>query len=329
MNTIDAPEPSATAHQSSISPLFTALAVMTVAAVVLGLLIANQPHTAQTATAPQPTVSPTSQPRPSPPTLPNDGWFIAAPDGLHMRANELIEDPDMLPLYLDSAEAEAIIDSGFRRVRLRSYYARAAGGGAFKIMEVDDPAGLLRRLRRTGEGPGQPYPNLPEAHIRSNVVQMENTRAHDVFAHFRTVTFLSAPYVVQIEAYSVTAPVAQRRAETYARSEHELLQSRDRTVDGRGGQPRRLRGGAKIAAATASARSGTSVMGIAPTVRRTAGGDASRYSSPGCATQPAMSSRCSTGPSASTGTHTHNPDRPHASTPRSASAATTTSRRST
>jgi hypothetical protein len=47
-----------------------------------------------------------------------------------------------------------------------------------------------------------------------------------VFAYFRTITFLSAPYVVEIEAYALDADVAQRRAETYARAQHELLQSR-------------------------------------------------------------------------------------------------------
>jgi hypothetical protein len=199
---------------------------MTVAAVALALLIANRPDTPQTAAAPQTTSSPTSPPRPSPPPLPNDGWFIPAPAGMRMEANELIEDADRLALYLDDAEAEAILDAGFRRVRMRSYYAGASGGGAFTIMEVDDQERLLRRLRRVGDEPGEPYPDLPKAYIHSSSIQMESTRAHDVFAHFRTVTFLSAPYVVQIEAYAVKAPVARRRAETYARSEHELLQSR-------------------------------------------------------------------------------------------------------
>jgi len=199
---------------------------MTVAAVALALLIANRPDTPQTAAAPQTTSSPTSPPRPSPPPLPNDGWFIPAPAGMRMEANELIEDADRLALYVDDAEAEAILDAGFRRVRMRSYYAGASGGGAFTIMEVDDQERLLRRLRRVGDEPGEPYPDLPKAYIHSSSIQMESTRAHDVFAHFRTVTFLSAPYVVQIEAYAVKAPVARRRAETYARSEHELLQSR-------------------------------------------------------------------------------------------------------
>jgi len=199
---------------------------MTVAAVALALLIANRPDTPQTAAAPQTTSSPTSPPRPSPPPLPNDGWFIPAPAGMRMEANELIEDADRLALYVDDAEAEAILDAGFRRVRMRSYYAGASGGGAFTIMEVDDQERLLRRLRRVGDEPGEPYPDLPKAYIHSSSIQMESTRAHDVFAHFRTITFLSAPYVVQIEAYAVKAPVARRRAETYARSEHELLQSR-------------------------------------------------------------------------------------------------------
>ena len=199
---------------------------MTVAAVALALLIANRPDTPQTAAAPQTTSSPTSPPRPSPPPLPNDGWFIPAPAGMRMEANELIEDADRLALYVDDAEAEAILAAGFRRVRMRSYYAGASGGGAFTIMEVDDQERLLRRLRRVGDEPGEPYPDLPKAYIHSSSIQMESTRAHDVFAHFRTVTFLSAPYVVQIEAYAVKAPVARRRAETYARSEHELLQSR-------------------------------------------------------------------------------------------------------
>jgi hypothetical protein len=55
---------------------------------------------------------------------------------------------------------------------------------------------------------------------------MESTRAHDVFAYFRTITFLSAPYVVEIEAYALDASVAQRRVQSYARGQHELLQSR-------------------------------------------------------------------------------------------------------
>jgi hypothetical protein len=205
--------------------LVTALAVMTVAATVLAVMVANQPAAPESVTAPRSPSSP-PEPRPSSPPLPNDGWFIPAPGGMVMRANEVIEDPDMLPLYLDETQAEAIVDAGFRRVRMRSYYAGAGGGGAFNVMEVKDPGGLLRRLRRDGAGRGEPFPDLPEGHMRRQVVQMESTRAHDVFAYFRTITFLSAPYVVEIEAYALDADVAQRRAETYARAQHELLQSR-------------------------------------------------------------------------------------------------------
>jgi hypothetical protein len=198
---------------------------MTVAATALAVMVANQLAAPEPVT-PQSASSPTPEPRPSSPPLPNDGWFIPAPNGMVMRANEVIEDPDMLPLYLDETKAEAIVDAGFRRVRMRSYYAGATGGGAFKIMEVDDPDELLRQLRRHGAGRGEPFSDLPEGHMRRQVVQMESTRAHDVFAYFRTITFLSAPYVVEIEAYALDASVAQRRAETYARAQHELLQSR-------------------------------------------------------------------------------------------------------
>jgi hypothetical protein len=212
-------------HRTGVA-LVTALAMTAVAALVLGLMVVNRPRVPQSSAASESARSPTPEPRRSSPQLPNDGWFIAAPDGMAMRANELIDDPDMLALYLDETQAEAIVDSGFRRVRMRSYYAGASGGGAFKVMEVDEPAELLGRLRRTGSGRGERYPDLPQAHMRSQVVQMESTRAHDVFAHFRTVTFLSAPYVVEIEAYAINADVAQHRVETYARAQHELLQSR-------------------------------------------------------------------------------------------------------
>jgi hypothetical protein len=206
--------------------LVAALAVMTVAATVLGIMVANRPAMPESAAALQSERSPTPEPRPSSPPLPNDGWFIPAPDGMVMRANEVIEDPDMLPLYLDESLADALVASGVRRVRMRSYYAGATGGGAFKVMEVDDPAELLRRLRRDGAGRRAPFPDLPEGHLRRQAVQMESTRAHDVFAYFRTITFLSAPYVVEIEAYALDASVAQRRVESYARGQHELLQSR-------------------------------------------------------------------------------------------------------
>jgi hypothetical protein len=218
--------PGATSAHWTRSPLIVALMAMTIAAAILGYLVANEPATTETAAAAEPAGSSATEARPSPAPLPNDGWFIPAPAGMRMEANELIEDADRLALYLDDAEAEAILDAGFRRVRMRSYYAGASGGGAFTIMEVDDQERLLRRLRRVGDEPGEPYLDLPEASIHSSSIQMEGTRAHDVFAHFRTITFLSVPYVVQIEAYAVKAPVAQRRAETYARSEHELLQSR-------------------------------------------------------------------------------------------------------
>jgi len=200
----------------------TTLAV--VAAVVLGVIAVNVRTGSESSTG----SSATPAPRRSRPPVLNDGWFIPAPGGMTMRANELIDDPDLLPLYLDEEQAEAIADAGFRRVRLRSYYAGATGGGAFKVIEVDDRAGLLRRLRRIGSGRGARYPDLPEGQLRSQVVQMESTRAHDVFAHFRTITFLSAPYVVEIEAYALDDGVAQQRAETYARAQHELLQSRAR-----------------------------------------------------------------------------------------------------
>src|SRR5690606_8614328 len=194
-----------------VTTLVGALAVMILAAAALAGLLANQQPQPLQETAARPSAPATTAPRPSPPPQPNDGWFISAPPGTTMRANEVITDPDMLPLYLDEELADAIVDAGFERVRMRSYYAGASGGGTLKIIDVRDTSALLRRMRRNSDA--RPMRGLPRAHVHDGVVQMESTRAHDVFAHFRTVTFLSDPYVVDVEVYGLDDAVARQRAQ--------------------------------------------------------------------------------------------------------------------
>lgn len=148
-----------------------------------------------------------------------------------MKANEVIDDPDLFPLYIDDAEAGVYRRHGVDLVRMRSYYAGAQGGAALKVVRTDAVGALLRDLDRLEPGLGRRYPALPRGHLRRTVVQMESTRAHDVFAHFYTITFAEGPYVVTVEAYGTTAPVGRRRAVTYAQRERDLL------ARGASGQP--------------------------------------------------------------------------------------------
>jgi hypothetical protein len=165
----------------------------------------------------------TARPSPSPPL--NDGWFVR-PTGMTMRANDTITDQDMLPLYVDGRLADALIAAGFRSVRQRSYHAGTTGGGSIQVMEVDDHDELLGAMQRKGRGFAEPFPDVPEGQIKGHVLQVESTRAHDVFFHFRSISFFSDPYVVQVQMHTTSEEAAERRAADYACAEHELLQSR-------------------------------------------------------------------------------------------------------
>lgn len=172
---------------------------------------------------------PVAAPGPSPPPRPvdpNDAWFVTGDPGTAMKANEVIDDPGLFPLYFDDAEARVYRRHGVDVVRMRSYYAGAQGGATLKVVPTHAVDAVLRGLDRLGPGLGRRYPALPRGHIRRTVVQMESTRAHDVFAHFYTITFAEGPYVVTVEAYGTAAPVGRRRAVTYAQREHELLARR-------------------------------------------------------------------------------------------------------
>ena len=182
--------------------------------------------------APRATVTPVAQapaPAPSPPPAdPNDAWFVPGDPGTAMKANEVIDDPDMFPLYFDDAEARVYRRHGIGLVRMRSYYAGAQGGAMLKIVPTRGVRAVLRDLDRLDPGLGRRYPSLPHGRLRRQVVQMENTRAHDVFAHFYTITFAEGHHVVTVEAYGTNAPVGRRRAVTYARRERDLLAQRTR-----------------------------------------------------------------------------------------------------
>lgn len=135
---------------------------------------------------------------------------------------------DMFPLYFDDAEARVYRRHGIGLVRMRSYYAGAQGGAMLKIVPTRGVRAVLRDLDRLDPGLGRRYPSLPRGRLRRQVVQMENTRAHDVFAHFYTITFAEGHHVVTVEAYGTNAPVGRRRAVTYARRERDLLAQRTR-----------------------------------------------------------------------------------------------------
>lgn len=163
--------------------------------------------------------------RPSAAPAPNDGWFVEPP-GVQMTADDVIADADRIPLYVDDAVADAIVAAGFRGVRMRSYQTGTTGGGSARVIHVEDPEGLLDALRQVGEETAAPYPDLPRGWMSRSQLQVESTRAHDVWFHFRAITFFSDPYVVQIQMHATAAGAAQRRAIDYAEAEHELLQSR-------------------------------------------------------------------------------------------------------
>ncbi|HSJ44550.1 MAG TPA: hypothetical protein VK923_07710 [Euzebyales bacterium] len=163
---------------------------------------------------------------PARPVDPNGEWFVSGDPGTEMKANEVIDDPDRFPLYFDDAEARVYRRNGVGLIRMRSYYAGAQGGATLKVVTTQDVRALLRDLDRIDGGLGRRYPALPHGRLRRNVVQMENTRAHDVFAHFYAITFAEGHHVVTVEAYGTTAPVGRRRAVTYARRERDLLAQR-------------------------------------------------------------------------------------------------------
>lgn len=154
----------------------------------------------------------------APPVL-NDGWFVE-PVGMQMGANDLITDADLLPLYVGERLADAIVAAGFQDVRSRSYQAGSTGGGSARVIRVEDPDALLDAMRLE-----EPYDDLPQGRMTSSRLQVESTRAHDVWFHFREIVFFSDPYVVQIQMYATAEETAQRRIVDYARAEHELLQS--------------------------------------------------------------------------------------------------------
>lgn len=86
---------------------------------------------------------------------------------------------------------------------------------------------VLRALeRRQDGGLGRPYAALPHGHVRRTAVRMESTRAHDVVAHFSTVTFVQRPFVVVVEGYGTSAGVGRRRTFAAARAQWELLTRR-------------------------------------------------------------------------------------------------------
>jgi hypothetical protein len=163
--------------------------------------------------------------RPSEAPRANDGWFVE-PTGMLMGANDVVIDADLLPLYLDDTVADAIVATGFHDVRMRSYRAGTTGGGSARVIQVKDPERLLDALRQSSEGAEEPYPDLPRGWMSGSRLQVESTGAHDVWFHFRAITFFSDPYVVQIQMHATAAEAAERRAIDYARAEHELLQRR-------------------------------------------------------------------------------------------------------
>jgi hypothetical protein len=168
-----------------------------IAVVALGLTFLNRDSAA-------PEVAEREPPLPTIPPDPNDALFIPAPPGTQMAANDTIDDPERLALYVGDEEAAAYSAHGFRRLLQRSYYGGAQGGGFIKLIEVDDPVGLLDDLDALEAGGlGQPYADLPQGRQRDSQSQMENGQ-HIVTAYFRTITFVTDPYVVQVEAYGIT-----------------------------------------------------------------------------------------------------------------------------
>lgn len=163
---------------------------------------------------------------PPAPADPNDVWFVSGDPGTEMKANEVIDDPDMFPLHFDDAEAKVYRRHGVDLVRMRSYYAGAQGGATLKVVTTRRVRAVLRDLDRLGPGLGRRYRALPHGRLQRTVVQMESTPAHDVFAHFYTITFAEGHHIVTVEAYGTSAPVGRRRAVTYAQRERDLLAQR-------------------------------------------------------------------------------------------------------
>lgn len=175
--------------------------------------------------------SPSITARPVPATSlapdPNAGWFVGPPSGTQMKSNEVLEDADRFDLFIDSDEAAVYERTAVRRVRLRSYYAGASGGIALKLIESADPLRVLRALdRRQDGGLGRPFAALPHGHLRGTAVRMESTRAHEVVAHFSTLTFVQRPFVVVVEGYATSAEVSRRRTLAAARAQRDLLLTR-------------------------------------------------------------------------------------------------------
>ena len=218
-------------------PVLTALlaaVALLLAPVVAAPAAGPAPSTDGTAAAARDTAATTgaasaasgAQERPSPAPVVYDGWFVDAPAGMQMRANERLTRARMLPLYLGGDLADAVRAAGFRSVRTRTYSAGSTGTVAFKVIRVRRPDRLLADLDSAEPGLGRRFRGLPKARLRTNVTQMESTRAHDVFAHFATITFKSPPYVVEVEAMALNRAVARRTAAEHARAQHDLLQAR-------------------------------------------------------------------------------------------------------
>lgn len=157
---------------------------------------------------------------------PNAGWFVDGQRGARLRANDVVDDPDLFPLYFADAEADVYRRQGVDVVRVRSYYAGSTGGAVLTVIPAARPRAVLRGLDRIGGGLGRPYPPLPDGHIRQRVVQMESTRAHDVYAHFCTISFVEGGYAVVVEAYGMADSVGRRRAVEYATAQRDLLAAR-------------------------------------------------------------------------------------------------------
>jgi hypothetical protein len=102
----------------------------------------------------------------------------------------------------------------------------STGGAVLTVVPATRPRAVLRGLDRIEGGLGRAYPPLPEGRIRRRVVQMENTRAHDVYAHFCTISFVEGRFAVVVEAYGLSGPVGRRRAVRYARAQRDLLAAR-------------------------------------------------------------------------------------------------------
>jgi hypothetical protein len=222
-------------NRTSGRPMTRAGVVIVAAALVLGGAImlaraltgsASTAGGAGRAVAPGSASATPEPPTPSAPADPNAGWFVEAQRGARMQANDVIDDPDLFPLYFADAEAEVYVRQGVDVVRVRSYYTGSTGGAVLTVVPATRPRAVLRGLDRIEGGLGRAYPPLPEGRIRRRVVQMENTRAHDVYAHFCTISFVEGRFAIVVEAYGLSGPVGRRRAVRYARAQRDLLAAR-------------------------------------------------------------------------------------------------------